>query len=100
MRINARSHESDEVMGADLVTLVQIQPVGRATVRPDAGVQVNLTAAQPYRFIVDPRQQLTSKPLATAGLNRRQVVDIDVSSPAQAGALPEPATDTASTSSP
>jgi hypothetical protein len=77
-------------MGADLVTLAQVQPVGRATVRPDAGVQVDLAAAEPYRFIVDPRQQLTSKPLATVGLNRRQVVYIDVSSPAQAGALPKP----------
>ncbi len=51
---------------------------------------MNLAAAEPYRFIVDPCQQLTSKPLATFGLNRRQVVHIDVSSPTQVGALPEP----------
>ena len=53
-----RSDGYDEVVRVDHVARFEVQPVRLVAVGPDAGVEVDLLAAEALCLGVDPRQQL------------------------------------------
>lgn len=58
-----------EVMRADAVSGVEVEPVSREPVHADTGIEVDLKTPEPLRFSVEPRQERPCVPLRSRRLS-------------------------------
>src|SRR5215208_702036 len=78
-----------EVVGGDDQARVEVEAVGVGALEADAGVEVELVAAEAGCLVGEPVEQGTAVAAATGGGVGREVVDVEVVAPGQVVALAE-----------